>query len=64
MDGSPHSKHPDYELFAWASFDNPCSRKPEPGKRILFRFAENGSEGIAGNARPTVHTAPAFNPML
>jgi hypothetical protein len=30
--------------------------------RALFRFAENSSEGIAGNVRPIVHTAPAFDP--
>jgi hypothetical protein len=28
----------------------------------LFRFAENSSKGIAGNVRPIVHTAPAFDP--
>jgi hypothetical protein len=110
MDDDPHSKRPDYDLFARASFDSPCSCSklesllcpgrdaglfallrrtatvPTTGVRYgpgsaahhaaksgalrcvrgtestLFRFAENSSEGIAGNTTPTVHTAPAFNP--
>jgi hypothetical protein len=63
MNDNPLSKLDDYEPFQQASFDRPCSRKTATGQlRVSFRLAENGSGGIAGNASPTVHTAPAFDP--
>jgi hypothetical protein len=43
-------------VLALASF-----APPEPSQRT-FRITENSSERIAGNVRPTVHTALAFNP--
>jgi hypothetical protein len=63
MNGSPRSKLDQCDSFLRASFDRPCSGKTgTEQKRTLFRFTENSSEGIAGNASPTVHTALAFNP--
>jgi hypothetical protein len=61
MDDGPRSKQPDYDRFARASFDSPCSRRLSKLKmRVLFRCAENSSAAIAGNALPIMHTESAF----
>jgi len=65
MDNGPHSKHRDYDRFARASFDSPCSHrlpKLELTLRALFRTTENTSAAIAGNDLPIMHTGSAFNP--